>query len=98
MHYSGGVKKENFEVLQKGDNIIVENNCDMIVQFNGETSAKVLIPKHHAEVASGICGKCNGLQDDYKKKDGTDVSGEANKYSLIGHSYWVPQTGETEAK
>lgn len=38
---------------------------------------------------TGLCGNCNGRRDDYRKKDGEDVSKNPKRYSLIGNSYTV---------
>ena len=62
----------------------------MEAMFNGEHTVKVFVPQEYLGVGSGICGDCNGLQDDFKMKNGTDVSDFDNKYSLIGQSYYVP--------
>ena len=88
--YNGGVSRDSFDVIFKGSNAIVKNRCGMEAMFNGDNTVKVFVPQEYLSVRSGICGDCNGVQDDYKMKNETDVSSFENKYSLIGQSYYVP--------
>ena len=64
--------------------------------FDGKTTAKVCISGEDGMNATGICGNCNDIQDDFRLKDGTDVSEERNKYSLIGISHWDPGVDDIE--
>ena len=64
--------------------------------FDGMWSAKVYISSVDGLNATGICGNCDGVKDDFRLKDGTDVSGESNKYSLIGISHWDPGVDDIE--
>ena len=75
---------------------MVENNCGMQAWFNGKTTAKVKINKEDGLNATGICGNCNDIKDDFVLKNGTDVSEEQNKFSLIGISHWVEGINEDE--
>jgi hypothetical protein len=43
---------------------------------------------------TGICGDCDGLKNDLKKKDGTDVTDDNNKFSMIGDSYTLKDEAE----
>lgn len=47
---------------------------------------------------TGICGDCNGKKDDYKTKEGVNVSGKKNKFSLIGESHRVIDDGDKQEK
>lgn len=48
-------------------------------------AVKITFPKRGA--VYGICGDCNGKKDDYKTKNGHDVSKSPDKYNLVGNSY-----------
>ncbi|GFR93194.1 zonadhesin-like [Elysia marginata] len=67
-------------------------DCGLEVAFDGVHRVVVRVPKaSHAGKLSGICGNCNGKPDDFRTQDGTDVSKEREKYSLIGNSYLVQE-------
>lgn len=85
-----------YSIFRSGGFIVVENNCSMQAWFDGKTTAKVYINREDGLNATGICGNCNGVQDDFVLKNGTDVSGESNKYSLIGISHWDPGKDDVE--
>ena len=38
---------------------------------------------------NGICGDCNGKQDDLRTKDGKDVSKDSDRFSKVGKSHRV---------
>lgn len=58
----------------------------------------VEVPTSYGQYLTGICGNCNGLDDDDKKKDGEDVSGfpKRKRGGLIGQSYQVEDYTETD--
>lgn len=58
-------------------------------EFDGRHRVTVKVPGSFANKLTGICGDCNGKKDDYRTKEGRDVSKESNKFSLIGTSYKV---------
>ena len=64
--------------------------------FDGRETAKVFISSEDGMNATGICGNCDGVKNDFRLKNGTDVSGESNKYSLIGISHWDPGVDDIE--
>ena len=68
----------------------------MQARFDGKTTAKVKINRKDGLNATGICGNCNGVEDDFVLKNGTDVSNERNKYSLIGINHRVEGINEDE--
>ena len=68
----------------------------MQARFDGKSTAKVFISSIDGLNATGICGDCNGVQDDFRLKNGSDVSGANNKYSLIGISHWDPGVDDIE--
>ena len=49
----------------------------------------------YAKQMTGICGDCDGLKNDLKKKDGTDVKDDNNKFSMIGASFTLKEAGIT---
>lgn len=89
---------EDYRITRNGEYIIVENRCGMMAMFNGNARVKVLISKENGQNATGICGNCNDVKDDYRLGDGTDVSQETNKYSMIGNSYVVEGDSDTETE
>ena len=74
----------------------MENKCGMQARFDGKHTAKVKISPEEGLNATGLCGNCNDVKDDFVLKDGTDVSNERHKYSLIGNSHWVEGINEDE--
>ena len=64
--------------------------------FDGRETAKVFISSEDGMNASGICGNCNDVKDDFRLKNGSDVSEESNKYSLIGISHLDPGIDDIE--
>ncbi|GAB1600471.1 uncharacterized protein LOC115228872 isoform X3, partial [Argonauta hians] len=64
------------------------------VQFDGVHRVLVTLPGFYRNKLTGLCGDCNGKQDDFRTKDGTDVSHLPNKYSIIGKSYEVPDDSD----
>ncbi|XP_023932138.1 zonadhesin isoform X2 [Lingula anatina] len=97
---TGSVRVE-VELGQPGDGTI------LLVKFDGDDVADVYAPDSYRDEMCGICGDCNGVQDDLRLSDGTDVSQLPPKeaYAEIGNSYKVqdgqvcrdgtPQDGET---
>lgn len=64
-------------------------NWGLRVQFDGRHRVSVKIRGSFSSKLTGICGDCNGIRDDFRTKEGKDVSKDRNKYSLIGTSYKV---------
>lgn len=85
-------------IIRNGEYIVVENRCGMKAMFNGKARVKVIINKANGPSGTGICGNCNDVKDDYRLKNGTDVSRETKKYSMIGNSYVVEGGDETETE
>ena len=69
--------------------ITVSTDYGIKVQFDGRHRVTVRVPNTYRHQMTGICGDCNGKKDDYKTKNGVDVSEKKNKFSLIGESYRV---------
>ena len=87
----------DYKIFKRGRFIVVQNQCGMMAWFDGKHTAKVHIYKEDGLNATGLCGNCNGEKDDFVTKDGTDVSGEDNKFSLIGISHRVEGPDDIEA-
>ena len=75
----------------------VKSPCNVTVVFDGKSTVLVSVPEKYASKMTGICGDCNGnKKDDFKTKNGEDVSDKPNKYSLIGDSYVVTDDSDLE--
>ena len=88
----------DYTIFRRGEFIVVENQCGMQAWFDGKHTARAYINREDGMNATGLCGNCNGEQDDFVTKDGTDVSGEDNKFSLIGISHRVEGNDDIEAE
>ena len=80
----------DYVIQQDNDFIVVSTTCGMTAMYDGIKTAKVIIDEEDGDNVSGICGDCNGVPDDLKKSDGTDVSNEKDKFKKIGNSYALP--------
>ena len=69
--------------------------CGLKVAFSGDGIQTMALIIVHPRVAKegnglvGLCGNCDGEADDMRTADGTDVSGEPDRYQLISDSYEV---------
>ena len=70
----------------------------MRVSYDGERKAWIYIPTEYGPDLNGLCGDCNNVRDDYKTKNGTDVSNSKDKYALIGNSYLTQVEGFPQAE
>ena len=84
----------SFSVEQFGSWVTVETPWGLIVRFDGNSIVTVSVPGSYRNKLTGICGDCNGKKDDFRTKDGIDVSMKPNKFSLIGDSYRVPDDSD----
>ncbi|XP_063402487.1 zonadhesin-like [Mytilus trossulus] len=93
--YVDGIQKyppyvdEGVVVYTSGQRLRLETSCGVVVEYDGIHIMEVIIPRKFGQQVTGICGNCNDKRDDLRTKDGTDVSTNKNKYSLIGNSYEV---------
>ena len=76
--------------------MVKSTHCDLTAMFDGKHRAKVMVDKAFGPSAVGICGTCDGIHNDFRTADGNDVSGETNRFALIGNSYWEPMPFEEE--
>jgi len=72
--------------------------CDVWVSFDGVSFTTVKVNGKYGGQLSGICGNCNGLKDDYRTKDGRDVSNERGLFNLIGDSFQVDDDSDLPNK
>lgn len=63
--------------------------CNIYVNWDGKSVVQVGVPKSYSNKMEGLCGNCDGRKNDYRTKEGVDVSWKSNKYVLIGKSYEV---------
>ncbi|XP_035826940.1 zonadhesin-like [Aplysia californica] len=77
-------------ITQSGQFVEVLTACGVEVAFDGNHKVVVRVPKDMGDGLDGICGDCNSVKDDYRTRDGMDVSAVPNFFSLIGNSYLVP--------
>lgn len=78
-----------YVITQVGDFIVVTTECGLTAMYDGEKTAKVIINEEDGDIMTGMCGNCNGLQDDLKTEDGTDVSNDPDRFKKIGNSYAI---------
>ncbi|XP_052822699.1 zonadhesin-like [Octopus bimaculoides] len=90
------VKYEEFEAYYAVGWITVTTKWGLIVRYDGNHRITVSLPISFANKLTGICGDCNGEQDDFRTKSGRNVSSLENKDSLIADSYQV--TGDSNEK
>ncbi|XP_021348638.1 zonadhesin-like isoform X2 [Mizuhopecten yessoensis] len=81
--------KGRFVVVIKGKYITLIGRCGLVVMFDGNHVVSVIVPRELGKTLTGICGNCNGKADDFKTKNGRDVSKNPNKFVYIGNSYEV---------
>ena len=99
IEHSGTIETADYKIEENGDNIVIKNkHCDLEATYNGKHTAKVYIGKKFGLDANGLCGNCDGVKNDYRTSDGTDVSEFPDKYARIGNSYLVPMPDETDTE
>ncbi|XP_060070842.1 IgGFc-binding protein-like, partial [Ylistrum balloti] len=86
--------KGRFAVVTKGRYITLISRCGLVVTYDGIHAVSVVVPRDFGENLTGICGNCNGKKDDFKTKNGRDVSKSPNKFQRIGNSYEVTDTSD----
>ncbi|XP_069114973.1 IgGFc-binding protein-like [Argopecten irradians] len=89
--------KGRFVVVMKGRHIILLTKCGLVT-FDGHHAVSVIVPRDVGDHLTGICGNCDGKKNDFKTKNGKDVSKKADKFQLIGSSYEVIDTSEGAEK
>ncbi|XP_014768820.1 zonadhesin [Octopus bimaculoides] len=74
--------------------VTVITSFGLKVKFDGNHRVYVYVNSKYRGQLTGLCGDCNGKKDDFRTKEGIDVSTKTNKYSLIGMSYQVPDDSD----
>lgn len=77
----------NLSIIISGKYVRLLTKCGHVVSWDGVSVVRVSIPNSYSGHLTGLCGDCNGKKDDFRTKDGKDVSREKNKNALIGNSY-----------
>ena len=62
-----------------GNLIVYSEECGIEVKWDGDSKLITNIPKEYGPYATGLCGNCDGVQDQYVLSDGTDVSGKQKR-------------------
>lgn len=75
---------------------MVETNCYLSLRWNYEAGMAILsMPKYNGDKVEGLCGKCNGKEDEWLVKGGEDVADDKDKFRKIGASFAV-EDGENK--
>ena len=80
---------KKLKIFRSGRFVQIWTECGVEVNFDGVHSVFVVTPAKYKGHLKGLCGDCNGKKDDFKTKNGKDVSKKKNKFALIGDSYSV---------
>ncbi|CAI9719612.1 zonadhesin-like [Octopus vulgaris] len=78
--------------------VTVTTTFGLKVKFDGNHRVYIYVSGEYRGQLTGLCGDCNSKRDDFRTKEGVDVSKKANKYSLIGKSYQVPDDSDKPEK
>ena len=87
-----------FSVELSGGWVTLKTKWGLIVRFDGKHRVIVSVPGSYRNNLTGICGDCNRKKDDFRTKEGIDVSRKRNKYSKIGNSYKVEDDSDKPVK
>ncbi|XP_048735098.2 IgGFc-binding protein-like [Ostrea edulis] len=79
----------DLKIVISGRFIQLITKCNIYVNWDGKSVVQVGVPKSYSNKMEGLCGNCDGRKNDYRTKEGVDVSWKSNKYVLIGKSYEV---------
>ncbi|OWF54868.1 Tenascin-X [Mizuhopecten yessoensis] len=92
------VMENGYQIYRSGIWVVVTSRCGVTVWWNGKAAVMVEVKVDYGQHLTGICGNCNGLDDDDRKRDGEDVTGypKRKRGAIIGHSYIVEDDTEPE--
>ena len=93
VHLPYSSKDKTFDIFISGRYVRVQTNCGIILEWDGAMNMELAVLDTYKQM-TGICGDCDGLKNDLKKKDGTDVTDDNNKFSMIGDSYTLKDEAE----
>ena len=90
----------SYSVNFNGKEVLVSTTWGLDVRFDARRRVYVSVPKSLGDNLTGICGNCNGIEDDFQTKDGQDVSmkEKPERDRLIGESYVVSDDGNKPGK
>ncbi|XP_021362325.1 zonadhesin-like, partial [Mizuhopecten yessoensis] len=77
-------------IYRSGVYTLVETDSYVSIQWSGKATVLVETPSTYSPGLSGLCGDCNGQQDDYRTRERQDVSQSADRDTEIGNSYVTP--------
>ena len=88
--------------ISKDDEFIVlhADLCSISIGFYGaglDSVATAVVPAAYGGKMTGLCGDCDGLMNDIRLKDGTDVSDLPDKFDAISQSYCVDESYDNAA-
>lgn len=83
------VKESKFQIYNVGGYAKLVTDCGLTVTWNGRTEVIVTVPRYIGHSLVGLCGNCDGVNDDDKLRNGTDVSRKRHRSRLIGESFQV---------
>ncbi|KAK3108990.1 hypothetical protein FSP39_020343 [Pinctada imbricata] len=85
-----------FYVFKAGKtHVKVVAKCGYTLFWDGKSSAVFMVSARFAPKMEGLCGDCNKKQDDFRTKEGVDVSKRGKrKHALVGDSYQVPDDSD----
>ncbi|XP_036357551.1 uncharacterized protein LOC115209496 [Octopus sinensis] len=87
-----------FDATYSAGWVTVTTTFGLKVKFDGNHRVYIYVSGKYRGQLTGLCGDCNSKRDDFRTKEGVDVSKKANKYSLIGKSYQVPDDSDKPEK
>ncbi|KAK3103110.1 hypothetical protein FSP39_016546 [Pinctada imbricata] len=92
------MQNADISIVETGQYIQVDSGCGVSVKFDGDSTVSVHVPDTYMNRTEGICGNFDGYENDYRTKDGKDVSTEKYKFALIGNSYKIDEESQTGCK
>ncbi|ESO93802.1 hypothetical protein LOTGIDRAFT_74717, partial [Lottia gigantea] len=74
-------------IIRSGKSLEATTECGIRVKFDGVHLVKVKVPKKYSGRMTGLCGDCNGVKDDLRLANGTDVTDVAKgRFEMIAVS------------
>ena len=80
---------KNVTIYNTGEYGRLVTGCGVSILWNGKSEAIVMVPRRYGNNLTGLCGNCNGIDDDLVTKDGRDVTGKRKYAVMIGGSFEV---------
>ena len=87
----------NFTIYYTGLSVRFENTIGISVEFDGCWIIAVSIPSQYANLTCGMCGNDDGNPgNDLVMENGTNVDGNSNAGNLVGDSFLVVDSEQTD--